>query len=68
MEREKLPLKTIIKTGLLSGLFFAVTMAAFDYFTHEPFSIMKFLFHGLFFGLLMAIAFRYKYTNNNKKC
>lgn len=68
MRREKLPLKKLIKSGFLNGLFFASTMAAFDYFTNEPFSIKKFLFHGLFFGFFMAIAFRYKYTKDNNQC
>lgn len=66
MNKEKLPLKNRILTGVLQGLFFACAMAAFDYFNHELFSIKKFLFHGLFFGIAMAIAFRYK-VNKEKK-
>lgn len=61
MIREKLPLKSIVMTGLLSGLFFTAAMAAYDYFTDEPFSMSKFLLHALFFGFFMGIAFRYKY-------
>lgn len=66
MERERLSLISLVKNGLINGLFFAISMAAFDYFTNEPFSWKKFLFHALFFGFFMAIAFRYKYINNNK--
>ncbi|WP_431136391.1 hypothetical protein [Psychroserpens mesophilus] len=62
MKRERLPIKTQLKIGVASGLFFAVSMSGFDYFYKEPFSIYKFLFYFVSFGLLMAISFRYKYT------
>jgi hypothetical protein len=65
MKREKLPIKTVIKTGLLNGLLFAILMAGFDYFSNEPFSIKKFIFHFICFGFFMAISFRYKYTKEN---
>ena len=66
MERERLSLKSLVIKGVINGLLFAIGMAAFDFFTNEPFSWIKFLFHGIFFGLFMAIAFRYKYLKNNK--
>lgn len=62
MEREKLPMKTIVITGGINGLLFALFMAGFDYFNGDSFSILKFLFHFMFFGFFMAISFRYKYT------
>ncbi|NNE32070.1 MAG: hypothetical protein HKN40_06845 [Winogradskyella sp.] len=62
MKRESLPLKDVTKNGVLNGLFFSITMAGYDYFTDEPFSIMKFVFHFISFGFFMAISFRYKYT------
>lgn len=67
MKREKQPLRNIIKTGLINGLFFATMMALFDYFNHEPFSLPKFLFHGIGFGFFMALSFRYRYIKDNKK-
>ena len=66
MKKEKLPLKTVLLTGILNGFFFAIAMAAFDYFSHEPFSLNKFLFHFGFFGFFMAITFKYKYTREEK--
>jgi positive regulator of sigma E activity len=62
MEREKLPLKSIVKIGLGNGFFFAVFMAVFDYFSGDSFSILKFIFHFTLFGFFMALSFRYKYT------
>lgn len=60
MEKEKLPLKTRIITGLVQGLIFAIGMEAFYYFDGDGFSIWRFLFHGSFFGFFMALAFRYR--------
>ena len=61
MQRETKSLKAIIKTGVFSGLFFATFMAGFDYLSKDPFSIFKFIFHSLFFGLFMSISFRHNY-------
>jgi hypothetical protein len=63
---EKLPIKKRIFVGTLSGLFFAVTMSAFDYFSHNPFSLTKFLFLGFFFGLVMSFALRHKVTKDKR--
>ncbi|SDI23374.1 hypothetical protein [Winogradskyella thalassocola] len=57
---KKIPLRKRIIIGVSSGIFFAVFMASFDYFDGSPFSVAKFLFHSLFFGLFMSIALRYK--------
>lgn len=56
MNLEKYSIKSRLLIGSFSGLFFAIGMAAFDYFNYEPFSLPKFLFHGFFFGLFMALA------------
>jgi hypothetical protein len=66
MEREPLPLKKVILTGVLNGLFFALFMAGYyHFFTDDPFSLLMFVFHFTFFGFFMALSFRYKY--NKKK-
>ncbi len=49
--------KTGIIGGLIGGLFFAIAMAAFDYFNHTNFNIFKFIFHFAFFGLFQALFF-----------
>ena len=64
MDREKLPLKTMTKIGLINGVFFALSMAIFDYFNDDSFSILKFIIHFVIFGFFMALSFRYKYTKN----
>ena len=56
--------KTLIKSGLFSGLIYAGLMAGFDYSDGQEFKILKFLFNGLFFGLFMALTNRY---NTKKK-
>ncbi|MFC0604389.1 hypothetical protein [Winogradskyella pulchriflava] len=61
MDREPLPLRKIIINGIINGLAFALLMAGYDYFTDEPFSFSKFIFHFVTFGFFMAISFRYKY-------
>ena len=66
MEREKLSIKSLVIKGLINGLLFAIFMAAFDFFTNEPFSWIKFLIHGLFFGIFMAIAFRFSYSKKKE--
>lgn len=67
MNREKLAFKEIVKIGFGNGLFFAVSMAAFDYFNDDAFSLLKFFFHFVFFGFFMAVSFRYKYTKEKNK-
>lgn len=57
--------KAILKTGVISGLFFSTWMFAFDYFDKVPFSITKFLLGFIFFGCAMAYSFRHHYKSNN---
>ncbi|APY00234.1 hypothetical protein [Lacinutrix venerupis] len=64
MDIEKLSIKKRILTGVFSGLIYSLVMAGFDYYTNEPFSLLKFIFHFVFFGLFMGIALRY--TNKKK--
>ena len=59
---EKLPLKKRVVSGIGTGLLYASLMAGLDYFTDQPFSLLKFLFNAFFFGLAMSYAFRYKIT------
>ncbi|MFK7782347.1 hypothetical protein [Psychroserpens sp.] len=64
MKREKLSPKSQLTIGVLSGLFFALIMAGFDYFNNEVFSFYKFLFYVICFGFMMALSFRYKYIKD----
>ncbi len=57
---EKLPLKKRIISGIAIGLLYASLMAGYDYVTEDSFSLVKFIFNSLFFGLVMSYAFRYK--------
>ena len=49
--------KTGIIGGLVGGLFFALAMAAFDYYNETPFNTYKFIFHFASFGLFQALFF-----------
>ena len=62
MKKEKRPIKKRLLHGAISGVTFATTMALFDWWDNNPFSIIKFLFFTIFFGLAMSFAFRYKHT------
>ncbi|QNK77678.1 hypothetical protein H7F37_00895 [Winogradskyella sp. PAMC22761] len=57
---KKISIKKRIISGVFSGIIFALFMAGFDYFDGTLFSLPKFLFHALFFGLFMGIALKYK--------
>ena len=61
--------KVFIKSGLLSGLIYAILMAGFNYYDGEPFKIFKFLFHFFFFGLSMGLlaSYNHKKTAQKKK-
>ncbi len=62
MTKEKVSIEKRIIVGLLQGVFFAIAMEMYYYyFDGETFSIGRFLFHGLFFGFLMAIILRSKH-------
>jgi len=66
MNEEKLPVKSRIIHGLISGTIYAVIMAIFDYFSGKDFSFPKYLFHMIFFGLVMTIIFNKKYIRKEK--
>ncbi|NRR92997.1 hypothetical protein HSX10_15585 [Winogradskyella undariae] len=57
---KKITIKKRIITGVFSGVVFAIFMSGFDYFDGTVFSLPKFIFHALFFGLFMGIALKYK--------
>ena len=51
--------KSIIKSGLFSGIVYAGLMAGFDYSDGQDFKIWKFIFNASFFGIIMALMTRY---------
>ncbi len=63
----KLSLKKRILSGFIFGLVYAITMAFFDYFTESPFNFGKFVFNGLFFGILMGFFIGFCGVKNKKK-
>lgn len=58
-------IKQRIKTFLLTGLIYAVGIAAYDYFSGNEFKLGKFIFNASFFGLIMAILSRKDYKKQN---
>ena len=60
---QKLQLKNRIILGIIGGLFFAITMGAFDYFNGSKFSFLKFSFNFLFFGVFISFLGK---TKDNK--
>ena len=67
MKVEKLPLKSMIKNGIISGLIFSIGNAFYDFFTNEPFDILKFILNFLIFGITFGAIFRFKYTKEDNK-
>ena len=59
--------KTIIKSGLLSGIIYAGLMAGFDYSDGQDFRIWRFIFNLLFFGIFMGLINRYNLKKQTKK-
>jgi len=59
--------KAIIKSGLISGIFYAGLMAGFDYSDGQDFKIWKFIFHASFFGVFMGFMTRYNLKKKAKK-
>lgn len=59
--------QVFIKSGLLTGILYALIMAGFNYSSGEPFSIFKFLFHFFFFGLSMGLLARYNHKRASRK-
>ncbi|BAO56541.1 hypothetical protein NMS_2532 [Nonlabens marinus S1-08] len=62
---EKRPLKSILFTGFLCGLFNVILIAGWDYYDGEPFKPFQYFFTFLIFGSLMGFAFRHKVTKIN---
>ena len=52
-------IKTIIKSGLISGIIYAGLMAGFDYSDGQDFSMWRFIFNALIFGIFMGLMTRY---------
>ena len=52
-------IKTIIKSGLISGIVYAGLMAGFDYSDGQDFRIWRFIFNALFFGIFMGFMTQY---------
>ena len=43
-------IKKFVLAGLISGLAFALLMAAWDYYQETPFSVLKFVLHFVLFA------------------
>lgn len=67
LQPMKLENQVFVKSGLLSGIIYALIMAGFSYSTGEPFSIFKFLFLFFFFGLSMGLLARYNHKRAIRK-
>ena len=59
--------KTIIKSGLISGVVYAGLMAGFDYSDGQDFRIWRFIFHASFFGIFMGLMTRYNFKSKKRK-
>jgi len=57
-------IKLKIRTGVLSGLIFAVIMAGFEFYDEEKFSVLKFIFHAVIFGFFMGLMARDRSKKN----
>ncbi len=60
--------KSILKSGLLTGLIYALLMAGFDYSNEQSFRLFRFIINFLFFGIFMGLLAFYniKKTKKNK--
>jgi hypothetical protein len=59
--------KIFMKSFLLSGLVYTTFIAGFDYYYKQNSSIVKFIFHFLFFRLFMGFLARYSPRKQIKK-
>lgn len=59
--------KSILKSGLISGIAYAGIMAGFDYLDGQNFRIWRFIFNVLFFGVLIALMTRYNLKKTSSK-
>lgn len=58
--------KYFLKIFFFIGSLFAVFKSVTFLFTEEVFSIKRVLFHGIFYGVFMAIYFTYQRNKENK--
>ena len=63
----KTQIKTVLISGLISGIVYAGLMAGFDYFNGQDFKIWKLIFNVLFFGILMGLFSYYNMKKRSKK-
>lgn len=63
----KTQIKTVLISGLISGIVYAGLMAGFDYFNGQEFKIWKLIFNTLGFGLLDGLATFYIMKKRSKK-
>lgn len=56
--------KLKIRTGVLSGLLFAVIIAGFNFYDEDKFSVLKFIFHAVIFGFFIGLMARGKSKKN----
>lgn len=59
--------KTILKSALFSGIFFAIFMAGIDLIQGQDFHIWKFLIHALGVGVFTALSTRYSLNKLKSK-
>ena len=59
--------KTRIKSGIMSGIGYAVLMAGFDYSDGQDFRIWRFIFNALFFGMSMGLMINYNFNKHRNK-
>jgi len=63
----KTQIKTVLISGLISGIVYAGLMAGFDYFNGHDFKIWKLIFNVLFFGIFMGLFSYYNMKKRSKK-
>ena len=58
--------KKLIKSSLIAGIAFAGVMVGLDYYHGHDFSIWKFIFNFLWFGLFIGLLNGYNPKKNRK--
>jgi len=53
--------KSILISGLISGIVYAVLMAGFDYYDEKNFKVWRFIFNFVFLGILIGLVTRYNF-------
>ncbi|AXT20389.1 hypothetical protein D7030_04515 [Flavobacteriaceae bacterium AU392] len=59
--------KSVLKSGLISGIVYAGIMAGFDYLDGQSFRIWRFIFNILFFGILISLMTQYNLKKTSSK-